>query len=160
MTKLTGNKHGDAANALFAFYQEKANALEEGGQFFMAAIALALALEAAVLTYLLVEFDEGDDGELKIPSSINMSALITVANEVEVLNAPIDIPSLLGDDGDETPPKYVAKEVADKIKKFRNLIHPARAIKEGFDPSTFGAEQLRELRAMYDSILHSLLYYL
>jgi hypothetical protein len=37
----------------------------------MAAVALALALESAVLTYLVVEF--GED-KLRIPDSVNMSS--------------------------------------------------------------------------------------
>lgn len=70
MGKLTGTRHGDAANDLLAFYQDKANELEESGQNFMAAVALGLALEAAILTYLLVEFGEDNGGELKIPDSV------------------------------------------------------------------------------------------
>jgi hypothetical protein len=56
--KLTGTRHGDAANNLLAFYGEKATELEDSGQFFMAAIALGFAVETAILTYLLVEFGE------------------------------------------------------------------------------------------------------
>jgi hypothetical protein len=33
MGKLTGTRYGDAANELFAFYQDKAQELEEAGQF-------------------------------------------------------------------------------------------------------------------------------
>jgi hypothetical protein len=40
MGKLTGTRHGDAANDLLTFYSEKATELEDSGQFFMAAIAL------------------------------------------------------------------------------------------------------------------------
>jgi len=65
MGKLTGIQHGDAANALFAFYQDKAQELEEAGQHFMAAVALAFAVETAILTYLLVEFGEENRGELQ-----------------------------------------------------------------------------------------------
>jgi len=36
MGKLTGTRHGDAANALFAFYSDKAHELEEAGQCFTA----------------------------------------------------------------------------------------------------------------------------
>src|SRR5215831_6287771 len=71
MGVLTGVRHGDAANELFGFYQDKAQELEEAGQYFMAAIALAFALETAVLTYLLVEFGEDNGGELTIPDSVN-----------------------------------------------------------------------------------------
>jgi hypothetical protein len=41
MGKLTGTIHGGAANELFSFYADKAQELEEAGQFFMAAISLA-----------------------------------------------------------------------------------------------------------------------
>jgi hypothetical protein len=47
MGKLTGTRYGDAANALFAFYADKAQELEEAGQDFMAAIALSFALRPA-----------------------------------------------------------------------------------------------------------------
>jgi hypothetical protein len=85
-----------------------------------------------------------------------MSGLIEVANEVDVLNAPINIPSHVRENG--TLPKHIAKDVIEKIKRFRNLIHPARALKEGFDPHTFTREQLDELKEMHDSVMHSLMY--
>lgn len=159
MGKLTGTRHGDAANDLFGFYGDKVIELEQAGQYFMAAIALAFALETAILTYLLVEFGEDDGtGELEIPDTVNMSELIEAANEIDVLNAPINIPSHATDD--KAPPKHVAKDVVDKIRKFRNLIHPARALKESYDPRAFTKEQLQEFKDMYDSIMHSLLFYL
>lgn len=160
MAILTGSHYGDAANNLLTFYQEKAKELAEVGQYFMAGIALALALETAVLSYLLVEFGEENGGELKIPASVNMSELIEAANEIDVLRAPIDIPSHVRSDDDQTPPKYLAQEAAEKIRKFRALIHPARVLKEGFDPKTFGSEQFDQLSDMYESVLHSLLYYI
>jgi len=160
MGKLTGTVHGDAANDLMAFYQDKVRELEESGQYFMAAIALAFALETAVLTYLLVEFGDENGGELQIPNSVNMSELIEAANEIDVLNAPIDIPSHTGDDEHTARPKHIAKDVVERIRKFRNLIHPARALKEAYDPRTFTHEQLTEFKDMYESVMHSLLYYL
>jgi hypothetical protein len=72
MGKLTGTEHGDAANALFAFYADKAHELEEAGQYFMAAIALAFGIETAILTYLLVEFGEENGGELQIPDDCQL----------------------------------------------------------------------------------------
>ena len=66
-----------------------------------------------------------------------MSDLIEAAQEIDVLNAPINVPSHASADEDQTPPKYVAKDVIDKIRRFRNLIHPARALKESFNPQTF-----------------------
>jgi hypothetical protein len=158
MSKLTGSIHGDAANDLLGFYSDKVTALENAGEYFMAAIALGLAVETAILTYLLVEFGEENGGELEIPDSVNMSELISAANEIDVLNAPIYIPSHAGDD--DTPPKHIAKDVVDKIRRFRNLIHPACALREGYDPRAFTREQLEEFKDMYSSITHSLLYYL
>jgi hypothetical protein len=158
MAKLTGIQHGNAANSLLAFYSDKVTELEESGQYFMAAVALGLALETAVLTYLLVEFGEDNGGELRIPDSVNLSELIEAANEIDVLNAPIDIPSHARDD--DIPPKHVAKDVVDKIRQFRNLIHPARALQRGFDRGTFNREQLETFKEMYSSVTHSLLYYL
>jgi hypothetical protein len=158
MGKLTGTRHGNAANDLLVFYSEKVTELENAGQYFMAAIALGFALETAILTYLLVEFGEENGGELQIPDSVNMVELVEAANEIDVLNAPIDGPSHSHDD--DAPPKHVAKDVVDKIRAFRNLIHPARALKEHYDPRTFTREQLHEFKDMYDSVTHSLLYYL
>ena len=140
MGKLTGTQHGDAANELLGFYTDKACELEDSGQYSMAAIALALALETAVLTYLLVEFGEDNGGELQIPPSVNMSELIEAANEIDVLSAPIDIPSHIRED--DRPPKYVAKDVVDKIRLFRNLIHPARALKESYKPANIQSRSI------------------
>ena len=67
MTRLTGTQHGDAANELLGFYQDKVRELENAGQYFMAAVALGFALETAILAYLLVEFGEDNGGELKNP---------------------------------------------------------------------------------------------
>ena len=158
MGKLTGTRHGDAANELLGFYADKARELEEAGQYFMAAIALAFAIETAVLAYLLVEFGEENGGGLEIPDSVNMSELIEAANEIDVLNAPVNVPSHVRED--ERPPKHVAKDVVDKIRQFRNLIHPARTLKESYDPRTFTRSQLEEFKEMSESVMHSLLYYL
>ena len=156
--KLTGTLHADAATALFGFYQDKALELEQSGQYFIAAIALAFALEAAVLAYLLVEFGEENGRELEIPSSANMRELIEAANEIDVLSAPIDIPLLLNEQEENVFPKHVAKDVVDKIRNFRNLIHPARALKTSFDPRAFDAIQYKEFRDIFESVAHSLLY--
>jgi hypothetical protein len=87
-----------------------------------------------------------------------MSELITAANEVDVLNAPIDIPSHVRDD--DKAPRHIAKEVVEDISRFPKLIHQARALKEHNDSGTFTREQLEEFKEMYDSITHSLMYYL
>jgi hypothetical protein len=76
MEKLTGTDHGDASNALLTFYRDQAKSLEESGHYFMAATALAFAVETAVLTYLLVEFGEDNGGELQIPSNVGFYHLV------------------------------------------------------------------------------------
>jgi hypothetical protein len=124
----------------------------------MTAIALAFAVETAVLTYLLVEFGDDNGGELQIPSNIGFYDLVDAAHEIDMLCAPIDVPSHVRDDGQR--PKYIAKDAADKIRLFRNLIHPARALKEGYDPKTFTRDQLEEFWDMSESIVHTLMYYL
>lgn len=156
MGKLSGSQHGDAANALFAFYGEKADELEEAGQYFMAAVALAFGIEAALLAYLLVEFGEESGGELQIPDDINLSNLISAANDIDVLSVPIDTLSHTHDDGNK--PKFLAKDVIDRIRKFRNLIHPAVALRQGYDPCAFTKENLSEYWEIYASVTHSLLY--
>jgi len=160
MGKLTGTRHGDAANDLLLFYTDKVHELEASGQCFMAGVTLGFALETAVLTFLLVEFGEENGGGLEIPDSVNMADLIQAANEIDVLNAPIDTPSHTRDDDSQALPKHVARDVVDKIRKLRNLIHPGRALKESYDPRTFTQEQLTEFKEMYESVMHSLLYYL
>jgi hypothetical protein len=59
---------------------------------------------------------------------------------------------------DDEPPKHIAKDVVDKVRQFRNLIHPGRALRKGYNPRTFTQEQFAELKEMYSSILHSLMY--
>ena len=142
------------------FIRTKRASWRDPGQYFMAAIALGFAIETAVLTYLLVEFGVDNGGELEIPNSVGMSELIDAANQIDLLNAPINIPSHVGADDDDAPPKHVAKDAVDKIRRFRNLIYPARALKESYDPRTFTIEQLQEFKDMYEFVLHSLLYYI
>lgn len=157
MGKLTGTRHGDAANELVAFYREKFRELSASNQYFMAAVALAMGLEAAVLAYLLIEFGEEDgSGDRKIRDSVSLAELIEAANNLEVLSAPINTPSHAREDA--RPPSSVAKDAADKIKSFRRMIHPARALKESFDPRTFTIKQLAEVEDLFDSVVHSLLY--
>jgi len=156
MGKLTGTHHGDAANDLFGFYIEKATQLEEMEQYFMAAVALALSVEAALLAYFLVEFSDDNGGELQIPDDVAFAGLIEAANDIDVLRAPIDMPSHVRDD--DQKPKHVAKDVIDQIRKFRNLIHPAAALRRRYDPHTFTKNDLEEFKDMYESVTHSLLY--
>lgn len=158
MSKLTGTTHGDAANELLSFYKDQARSLEASGHFYMAGVALALAVETAVLVYLLVEFGDDNGGELRIPSSVGFADLIEAADEFDVLMAPIDGPSHVRDDNQ--PPKHLAKDAVEKIRVFRNLIHPARALKEGWDPRAFDQSRMNELWEMSESVMHSLMYYL
>ncbi len=62
------------------------------------------------------------------------------------------------DDGEK--PKYLAKDVVDRIRRFRNLIHPAAALRERFEPRMFTKQDLAEFKDMYESVTHSLLYYI
>ena len=70
MGKLTGTRHGDAANDLLTFYGDKVHELEEAGQYFMAAIALAFAIETAVLTYLLWSSGRKTEASWKYPTRL------------------------------------------------------------------------------------------
>ena len=99
----------------------------------MAAIALAFGIETAILTFLLVEFGEENGGELQIPDNVNFFDLIDAANEIDVLGASIDTSSHGRDEVHK--PKHLAKDVVDRIRKFRNLIHPAAALR--LVPRTF-----------------------
>lgn len=96
--KLTGTLHGDAANDLAKFYQEESAKLEASGSYFMAAVALGFALEAAVLASLFVEFGEDNGGELEVPDSVDFHDLIEAAKEIDVLRAPQSVPPELADD--------------------------------------------------------------
>jgi hypothetical protein len=60
--------------------------------------------------------------------------------------------------GDVEAPKHLAKDVVDTLRRFRNLIHPARALKDSFDPASFTAGQLEEFKDKYWSVIYSLLY--
>lgn len=155
MGVLTGTNHGDGANDLFLFYQQSSKALAASGQFFMAAVALALAAEAILLAYMLVEFQNQEAGDLQIPGEVGFSQLIEAAREAGVLSAPIDIPNHLGG---SARPDHVATDVVDKFRQFRNLIHPGKALRTGFDPRKFTEADYLSYCSMYDSICHSLLY--
>jgi len=158
MGRLTGTYHADAANALLGFYAEKAAELEDAGQYFMAALALAFGIETAILAYLLVEFGEDNGGELQVPDDVDFFGLIEAANELDVLSAPIDTPSHVRDDGQR--PKHVAKDIVDRIRRSRNLVHPAAALRQRYDPRAFTKNDLEEYKDMSESVMHSLLYYI
>ena len=49
-----------------------------------------------------------------------MSHLMGAASEIDLLSAPINVPSHSGDEEDDTRPKYVAQDAVDKIRRFRN----------------------------------------
>ena len=122
----------------------------------MAAVALALAMEAVILTYFLIHLDEERHNNAGIPSSVSMAELIAAANKLDILNVPIGTVPLEG----LTPLKHVAKDVVNRIRVFRNLIHPARALKENFDPRVFTRQQYGELEDIYGSVYDSLLHHL
>jgi hypothetical protein len=110
MGKLTGTQHGDAANDLVGFYQKESTRLEASGSYFMAAVALGFALEAAALAYLLVEFGEDNGGQMEVPDSLNFHDLVEAAKELEVLSAPLAVPPKLADDVEA--PKHLAGRAA------------------------------------------------
>jgi len=62
------------------------------------------------------------------------------------------------DDGEK--PKHVAKDVVDRIRRFRKLIHPAAALGRGYAPRSFTKAELDEFEDMYESVTQSLLYYI
>jgi hypothetical protein len=73
-------------------------------------------------------------------------------------NLSIDTESHLRDDGRK--PKYVANDVADWIRIFRNLIHPAAELRQGYDPPPSRRKISLNFREMYKSVTHSLFYYI
>jgi hypothetical protein len=156
MSELTGTHHGNAANDLLAFYEDESKKLEAMGSYFMAAIALGLALEAALLTYLLVEWGDDNGGELKVPDSVAFKDLIDAAEELDLLSAPADVPPGLA--GDIEAPKHLAKDVVDTIRELRNRIHPARALRDSFNPASFSAGDLQDFKDKYWAVIYSLLY--
>lgn len=153
MTKLTGTAHGDAANNLVIFYQEQANKLEKSRQYFMAAVALGLAMETVILTYLLLSLDEDAGSDVGIPASVSMAEMIAIANELDILSVPVGTVAVEG----TKPTMHIAKEVVDTVRKFRNLIHPARALSEEFNPRKLTKARYRELADMYHSVYGSLI---
>jgi hypothetical protein len=76
---LTGTQHGDAVAPLLGYYQDEVKKLEAAKAYFMAAVALGAALEAALLGYMLVEWGDTNGGELKIPSDVSLDDLIQAA---------------------------------------------------------------------------------
>jgi hypothetical protein len=58
------------------------------------------------------------------------------------------------------PSKQVAKEVVGKMKKVRNFIHPARALKYDYDPTAFSRERETGFQEIYGSVCNSLLHHL
>jgi len=104
----------------------------------------------------LVEWGDDSGGELKVPDSVAFHDLIEAAKELDLLSAPTAVPSDLA--GDVEAPKDLAKDVVDTIRRFRNLIHPARALKDSFTPMSFTADDLQKLKDMYWSVVYSLLY--
>ena len=111
-----------------------------------------------------VRIKQRGEGEIENPKARSMGSHLCkktqrwASHQIGVLSAPINVSSRVREDNE--PPKYVAKDMVEKIRKFRNLIHPARALKEAYDPRTFTHEHLKELEEIYESVMHSLIYYL
>ncbi len=148
---LTGSKHGDQANSLLAFYQDQANKLEDAGLYFMAAIALGAALETALLTYMLVEWGEDNGGELKIPGDVSLNALIDAAHKFELLTA-------IKFKESELSVSHPVETVIREIQSMRNNLHPARVLRNSFDPASFDNARYQRLKNIYLTIIDNLLH--
>jgi hypothetical protein len=141
---LTGTKHGDAALQLMSFYQDESEKLAESGSYFMAAVALGAALEAALLTFILLE---GESDELEVPDDVTLNHLIQAARDFDLLNA------VRFHHGENTHP---TETVIHEIQSTRNNLHPANALRKGFNPEGFGAEEYDRLREIYTTVLDNL----
>jgi hypothetical protein len=153
MALLTGTKHGDTANELMQFYQDEAKKLEAAGSYFMAAVALGAALETALLTFMLVEWDEDNGGELEIPDKVCLDELISAAKSFDLLNA------VKFEDSRSQGARSV-ESVIREIQRMRNNLHAGKALRTGFNPASFGVTQYQRLRDIYGAVMDNLLYHI
>ena len=153
MGHLTGTQHGDAVSALLKFYQDEAKKLESSGSYFMAAVALGAALETALLGYMLVEWAEDNGGEVQIPDNIGLDDLIKAAKDIELFNA-VQFQEATG------TPTLSVEDVIQEIQWMRNNLHPGKALRKSFDPTSIDAGQYRKLQGIYSSVLDNLLHYI
>ena len=154
MSKLTGTKHGDAANELLTFYQSEADRLETSGSYFMAAVALGAALETALLTFMLVESDEENGAApAGIPANLLLDDLIDAAKQLDILGS-VKFQGV-GEEG----PRSV-EDVVREIQGMRNNLHPGKALRTHFDPAAFDAVRYQRLRAIYMAVMDNLLYHI
>ena len=145
--KLTETKHLDAANALLVFYKEQAKKLEAAGSHFMAAVALGAALETALLIFLMIEWDD-TEGEAAIPDDLSLEDLVQAMQQIDVLNS-----AKFKDGAGDQSVEAVIRE----IQWMRNNLHPAKALRKSFDPSSFDEAQYLRLRDIYDAVMDNLL---
>jgi hypothetical protein len=148
MGKLTESKHWETAHALLIFHQEQAKKLEAAGFYFMASVALGAALETALLEFCLVEWDEAH-GETEIPDDVKLNDLIWVAEKFDLLDA------VKFHDGTNT---HSVEMVIREIQSTRNNLHPAKALRQSFDPSSFDAAQYGRLSNIYGAVMANLLH--
>jgi len=148
--KLTESKHWEAANTLLMFHQEQAKKLEAGGFYFMAAVALGAALETALLSFFLIEWDEAH-GEAEIPDKVTLDDLILAAKQLDLLNAV---------KFQEASNTHSVETVIREIQWMRNNLHPAKALRQSFDPSSFDAAQYGRLRDIYGAVMDNLLHHI
>jgi len=149
MGRLTGTKHGDSATALMKFYHDEADKLEAAGSYFMAAVALGAALETALLTFILVEWGEGQVEELEIPDKVLLDELIDAAKCFELLKV-----TKFQESEDATA--CSVEDVIREIQQMRNNLHPGRALRTSFDPMAVGQKQYLRLRKIYCAVLDNL----
>jgi hypothetical protein len=93
---------------------EKVSELAESGQYFMAAVALGLAVETSLLTYLLVEFGDENGGELQIPDSVGNVRPDRSREPYRCAQCPYRWP--LACARRQFAAKHVAKDVVDKVR--------------------------------------------
>lgn len=137
MGKLTGTKHADDATALVVFYRNQARRLQKSKSYFMAAVALGAALEAALLAVMLVEWDEDNGGELEIPDDVRLHDLIEAAKQFDLLSA------AEFKETKKKPPCSV-ETVIHEIQATRNNLHAARALRKSFNPASLKARESTE----------------
>jgi hypothetical protein len=145
---LTESKHWEAAHSLLVFHQEQAKKLGAAGFYFMASVALGAALETALLAFCLIEWNEAH-GETEVPDDVTLNDLIWVAKKFDLLDA------VKFHDGTNT---HSVETVIREIQSTRNNLHPAKALRQSFDPSSFDAAQYGRLSDIYGAVMDNLLY--
>jgi hypothetical protein len=102
---------------------------------------------------MLVEWGEENGGELEVPHKVAMDELIDAAKQFDLLNA-----VKFQESGHSVP--CSVEHVIREIQEMRNNIHPAKALRKSFDPSSFDADNYRRLYLIYRTVLDNLLHWI